>query len=282
MCAVLKCFCITIIFLIVFPYVSSTKIAPIDVETPNPRYSEQPPFCTFCELPSDDCLALSLEYLEKENDLDNFRRAAIRFEKIYERYRDYQSKRFHALNVVFEQMCPRGFGPYDSLDDLLQCVPCIDQLYVDIDDRKSVDELRYAQFFVGQEMVRGLTSRTNHPFLSLSLWNDDLPNDSLFLICVVDFDHVAKVTMVRSYVDKVTADVTDFTVEYLEGLLSKRFTLMDTKGEWYVGTKNWVEFNYSTHKFNTRRATVWTVIVFCMVGVFGCGVIAGVIAGFLI
>ena len=272
----LKLLWILIIFRIASTFVCSMELTPIDVETLNPPYSEQPHFCTLCKLPSDDCLALSLEYLEKENDLNNFRKAAIRFEKIYERYREYQSKRFRALNVVFEQMSPGGFGPYDSLDDLLQCVRCIDQLYVDIDDPQSRDKLRYAQFVAGQEMVRGLTSRTNHPFLSLSLWNNDFPNDSLFLICVVDFDHVAKVTMVRSrfYVDKVTSDVTDFPVEYLEGLLSKRNRLMDTKGEWYVGTKNWVDFNYSTHKFNKRRASVWTVIVFCMAGALGCGLVA--------
>ena len=146
-----------------------------------------------------DCLASSLEYLGRPRDFENFRRTSRHFEQIYQRYKGYQSQRFHDLNLLFtdsERECKR----YGSLEELLQTIPCIPSVYFDVTSSRSVEALARMQYRVNQDIVRGLTNGlTQRPFLSLSLWNRNQPLNALFVICVFDFDGLANVLLIKYY-----------------------------------------------------------------------------------
>lgn len=159
-----------------------------------PEYAKRskPSLC----LPSTDCFALSLEYFDRAIDLKNFRRASKHFDRIYQRYKECQSNKFYGLHLLFNNSEPK-LERYRSLEELLHTVPCIPGMYVDIESTRSMEAVSRSQYRANREIVRGLTCGENHPFLSLSMYNEKEPRNAVFVICVFAFDDLADVVLVK-------------------------------------------------------------------------------------
>lgn len=177
--------CTTIICRIIF---SSEDLIIVDLDSQNPEFGAL--FSTpkpSIELPPDDCLILSLEYLSRYKDLKSFRGSSKHFEEIYQRYKLHQTRKFHALDLLFN-CSHRDCRQFRSITELLVSVPCIPFVYIDPNNSQSIDTLSRNQHRAKLEIVRGLTTGLNQPFLSLCFWNAKQPRNSLFLICIFDIN----------------------------------------------------------------------------------------------
>lgn len=178
--------------------------------------------------PPNDCMVKALEYLGRATDIDNFKDASPYFEKVYDQYKLAQSEKFQALNALFDESL-RSRKRYESIEHLLQSVPCIPDVYVDLKNIGSINALSWTHYDLNQVVIRGLTTHgtgVNLPFLSLSLWNTNNQLDFFLLICVFDFDGLAKV-IIHSHGRQATAlrkcDFTrTFNLQNLNDLLSSK------------------------------------------------------------
>ena len=155
---------------------------------------------TEVRLPDDDPLALSLEYLGRRRDIENFRKVSEHFERIYQRFKRGQSRKFNEFKLIFQDSRDSQCTAYQSMDDLLECIPSMPDTYVDVLDDRNIDRLLRTHYVSNHEIYRGLTSRVNQPFLSLFLWNDEHYHEAMLLICVFGKDDLVKVIRIKCLV----------------------------------------------------------------------------------
>lgn len=187
-------------------------------------------------LPPADSMALSLEYFDRTKDLKNFRRTSKHFEEIYQLYKEHQAEKFQALHLLFtdsHRECKR----YHSFEELLKTVPCIPGVYFDVNSNQSIESLSRMQFNSNRRIVRGVTKHQKQPFLSLSMWTDRQPLNTLFLICIFNLDGSANVRLIK-YLHSIRESKKwweyheVWTIGDLIGVLNeKRWT--------YSGLQNW-------------------------------------------
>ena len=132
-----------------------------------------------------DNLAESLEYLGNGTDLQNFRKTCMHFNRIYDQYKARQNAKFRGFELLFRDDAQRN--QYRSLDDLLDSVPMIPDVYVKFwttellrwhrrrgrrnfaypsDILRLVDLHRRSK----RHALRGIGSKVG--FLSMLLWKD--------------------------------------------------------------------------------------------------------------
>lgn len=136
----------------------------------------------------DDCLVKCLEYLCNGHDFSAFRRTSHQWNDLYCRFWSSQSAKFRIMEFDDSEDRDSHRCKYPLVDKLLQGAPCISDLYVDVDFVKAQQYLLRIQRVSKRDVVRGLDTKSKHPFLSLLLWNWDLGQNAL-VICVFDFYH---------------------------------------------------------------------------------------------
>lgn len=222
-----------------------------------------------------DCLTLALEYLCSARDLDNFKRTSDHFEKVYDCYKSRQSEKFVGFKVLLDHSRCRH-GRRQSYQDLLQCVPCIHDVYLDVGNDTSIDALSRMHFFWNYKAVRGLTSGLNQPFLSLSFVTDEYylyPKKSLLLLCVFGFDGLANVmiikyhhedrysTRVRQWISIGNFDLENFDLGNLTKIWKSKHLQLGSQ-DWYLAsTIN----NASVHEEKCCHCCiVWRIMFRCV------------------
>ena len=209
-------------------------------------------------LPPDDCMVLMLQYLDSARDLDNFRRTSKHFCDIHDQFIRYKSEALHAINQILKKS---------------HSIPCISNVHLDLNNIHSINSLSRMQYRFNREVVSGLLSRQNDPFLSLSLVNDDRTSNSILLICVFDFDGLANVMMIKScHTEKNTygytvADdddgITDFALKDLVKVLNSKRLKMD-EVTWRLGSKGCAEkMRGKCHALRGYRDDLCYIICFC-------------------
>lgn len=228
------------------------------------------------KLPVDDPMTISLEYFGEARDIRCFRWTCRRFNVIYGKYREYQQHKFYALNILSRNghETRRWRRPYQSIGHLLHSVPCIPNVYVDVNDSQSIDALSRMQYRSKQEIVRGLTSRVNRPFLSLSLTNHYCPFDSIVMIFVFDVDHLAQVLFIRYYHAhfltnrlREILEINNYCIHNLSELLrSKRLGDKGHRRTWYLGERSCWKRLWRSHCY--ERCPLVTIIAYILCTVY--------------
>lgn len=258
-----------ILLLHVFSYYCITSFRGIiDAESSNLLDWRQTPLLRLpTSLPPGDCMAKSLEYLGRAKDIESFKCTSTRCLQIYDRYKRYQSAKFRALNLLFDDS-PRGCKRYKSMDDLLDSVSCIPDVYLDVMNNPEILALGRCQYRLNEKIVRGLTNRQNQPFLSLSLCRH--PMESVVLICVFGFDGLTKVIVIKSYHSHYQSTTLrqsnyteNFDVQNLKDVLDSKQLLY--QGEmWYLGILKCLIMQFSYLNWRCEAFAVLFMWMICL------------------
>lgn len=120
------------------------------------------------------------QYLEgNKGDLWKLRRASRHFNRLHD-----DPSRFQPLKSLFDQHQDLESERYQSLDDLLESVRCVPDVYVDVRDIKGMHSLPEMHHFFRAEILRGLTKGGKQPFLSFYFWDEKTLSRSLEVLCV--------------------------------------------------------------------------------------------------
>ena len=129
-----------------------------------------------------DCLGASLEYFGNKTDIQSFRKTSRCFDSIHRQYQIRQNARFRNFRVLFQNDSQQN--KYQSIDHLLHSIPLVPDVYLG-SNKSDFQGLFHLHRRFGQEILRGLVTRRNHPFISVLLWNDeDWRQDPMVLICL--------------------------------------------------------------------------------------------------
>lgn len=129
-----------------------------------------------------DASSLIGQYLDgNKGDLRNWRRTSRHFNRQFD-----DPSRFQPLQVLFDQHQDLESQRYQSLNDLLQSVRCVPDVYVDVKDKEGIHSLARMHRLSDQEIFRGLTQEGKQPFLSFYFWEEFSGRISLEVLCVFD------------------------------------------------------------------------------------------------
>ena len=225
----------------------------------------------------DDNLAESLEYLGNGTDLQNFRKTCMHFNRIYDRYKVRQNAKFRGFELLFRDDARRN--QYRSLDDLLDSVPMIPDVYVKFWTNEGLrwhrrhgrrnftipsDILRLIDLHrrSKRHVLRGLSSKVG--FLSMLLWKDvDWGEHPILLITRVREGTLYTATCQGSKIPSVSK----YSAKGLNELLRQKQVRLrgatDEEELWTVGKRRCSA--HSRYAFCRRRGVRCFVRVICPV-----------------
>lgn len=218
-----------------------------------------------------DVMASTLMFLGNREDLESFRTATKRSPEIYKRFKKRRTKRFTPLHSLFDGSYEPRLRRYKSIEDLLRNVPTIPEPYLDIKDNQRIQALAERHYRTNQPIMRGLTSKRNLPFLSISLWKNGEPQRSRLMLCVFDadglangkffaYDHRGGGTNVhltlRDWQIPENFDVHDLINVLNEGRIEADLSdggVRGRKGVWIIGTRRWFDDLVGTRSCDEMR-----------------------------